>query len=250
MRPARAPLAQEIYIKLANEGRVVEITGYAADGIGLPQGTRMELPIQIISSENVADTVAELGLKPKFVSRVIQRPAGTETAARGPSEFETAAESAEQAPRSPRAIRTPSGAPSTTTESAGGTPVVRPRRLAYEAPTEAEAAPGMTGAAGTALSIATPVVGVVDELLVGDDMARIRHILGKGALPRIQRRRPSWSHGVWSGRNRISRIASRASPGGFTGSASGFLNPWVICPQGAPGCLDQGPSPPMGGQEA
>jgi hypothetical protein len=240
--------AQEIYIKLANEGRVVEITGYAADGIDLPQGTRMELPIQIISSENVADTVAELGLKPKFVSRVIQRPAGTETAARGPSEFETAAESAEQAPRSPRAIRTPSGAPSTTGESAGGTPVVRPRRLAYEAPPEAEAAPGMTGAAGTALSIATPVVGVVDELLVGDDMARIRHILGKGFAPNTEEKAFMESWGlVWQESDFSYSFQSFSWWIYWVGKT--FLNPWVLCPQGAPGCLDQG-NQPMGGQEA
>lgn len=242
---------QQVYIPLANEGRVVEITGHAADDIDLPQGTRMELPIQIISRENVADTIRELGVKLRFVSRVVQRPAGTETPVRGPSEFETANESFEDAPRSPRAVRVAGSAPATT-EPAAGTPRVRPRRVAYEAP-EAEpssAEPsGVVGKGGTALGIATPVVGMLDAALTGDDMARIRQILGTGAAPGSEDEAFMKSWGlVWQESSFSYTFLSFSWWVYWVGKQ--FLDPWVLCPAGAPGCLDQSPSQPPAGQTA
>ena len=223
--------AQEIYIPLANEGSIVEITGYAADQLNLPPGTRITLNIQIISSENVASAMEELGLKPESLPRVIRRAAGTKPPAAGPSGFETARESAEEVPRSPKAVRVPREAPAAAAgESVADLPVVRPRTLAYEAP--AAEPSSMTGAASTALGVATPVVGVVDELLVGEDMARIRSILGKGRAPNNEENvfMASWGL-IWDGEDSY----------GFASvswwlywAGKWFLNPWVLLPERDP----------------
>ena len=240
---------QEVYIPLANEGRLVTITGHAADGIGLPQNTPMELYIQFISRENVADTTRELGLKPPFVSRVVERPAGSVTSVRGPSEFETARESAEEAPRSPRAVRVGGKAPATT-EPGADAPRVRPRRVAYEAP-EAEPAPSSAVVKGssTALGIATPVVGIIDAVLTGDDMERIRHILGSGTAPSAEDETFMKSWGlVWQESSFSYTFLSFGWWIYWIGKQ--FLDPWVLCPQGAPGCMDQAPSLPLAGGTA
>src|SRR5215470_12861231 len=126
--------AQKVYIPLANDGSVVEITGAAADQLGLPRGTRITLKIRIVSSENVASAMEDLGIKPGTLPRVIRRAAGTQPPPAGPSGFETARESAEEVPRSPKAVRVSGGAATAAAESAGEMPVVRPRTLAYEAP--------------------------------------------------------------------------------------------------------------------
>jgi hypothetical protein len=98
--------AQVIYIKLANQGYVVEITGHAAGTLGVPQGTRLTLPIRLISSENVASAMESLGLRPppSIAAAVVRVPGGRTP--RAPSAFAAAPESAEQVPRSPSTVRT------------------------------------------------------------------------------------------------------------------------------------------------
>lgn len=182
-------VAQEIYIPLVNQGYVVEITGHAADVLGLPRGTRLTLSIVVISSENVATAMEMLGLRPPPTEPTapVRVPGGRTP--RAPSAFETAPESLEQVPRSPSAVR----------QNVPPSPVkLGPRVLAFEV-TEPSMGTGTRTAGGmtTATGLAMPVVGIASELMVGEDMARIRRIMGHSLAPNAEEQEfmRSWGFG-------------------------------------------------------
>ena len=177
---------QLIYIPLANQGYLVEITGHAAGALGLPQGTRLTLSIAVISSENVASAMESLGLRPPpAIASAAVRVAGGRTP-RAPSGFEAAPESAEQVPRSPSTVRTgtpPPGAVVPPGAAEQTVPVVtRPSsRAAPPAPSPATVA----GSAPTAGVKASPV-GDASVLLLGMVTSALTSVIDEKAAALAQ----------------------------------------------------------------
>ncbi|MDQ3775223.1 MAG: hypothetical protein M3461_13160 [Pseudomonadota bacterium] len=165
-----------------------------------------------MSSESVAQAMEMLGIR--SLPRVIRRAAGTSPPLRQPAAFESAPESFEQVPRLPAAARS------------GSAPAALGRRvLAYEAP----AVRGSTTAAGVAM----PVVGIVDELLVGGDMARIRRILSHSLAPNAEERDFMRSYGLdWNDETLSYHIMSIGWRLYWIGKW--ILNPMVLNPEADP----------------
>jgi len=117
-------------------------------------------------------------------------------------------------------------------------PRVRPRSLAYEAP-PAEVPSAAVKGGTTAAGIAMPIVGIADELLTGDDMLRIRQILGSGRAPNSgeQEFMKSWGL-LWQPEQFSYTFASVGWWVYWVGKT--FLNPFVLAPEANPAAAAAG----------